>query len=135
MGRAGGRVDRRFKLSGHKINRQKMDMDRIDFGVVKDATEIWELENTNDIPHTFHVHDTQFQVLSVNGAVPPPELRGWKDTIYVRPHTPVRIAVRFRDYTDPNTPYMFHCHILYHEDQGMMGQFVVTEPGRSAGRH
>lgn len=135
VGRAGGRVDRRFKLSGHKINRQKMDMDRIDFGVVKDATEIWELENTNDIPHTFHVHDTQFQVLSVNGAVPPPELRGWKDTIYVRPHTPVRIAVRFRDYTDPNTPYMFHCHILYHEDQGMMGQFVVTEPGRSAGRH
>jgi FtsP/CotA-like multicopper oxidase with cupredoxin domain len=34
--------------------------------------------------------------------------------------------MRFVDYADPETPYMFHCHILQHEDQGMMGQFVVV---------
>ena len=44
---------------------------------------------------------------------------------------PIRIVGRFDDYADPTTPYMFHCHILRHEDNGMMGQFVVVEPGRS----
>jgi hypothetical protein len=45
----------------------------------------------------------------------------------------VDLLVRFTDYADPDTPYMFHCHLLRHEDQGMMGQFVVTEPGEQAG--
>ena len=40
--------------------------------------------------------------------------------------------MRFTDYADPDTPYMFHCHLLRHEDQGMMGQFVVVEPGQKA---
>ena len=39
--------------------------------------------------------------------------------------------MRFEDYADPDTPYMYHCHLLWHEDQGMMGQFVVVEPGRA----
>jgi len=46
----------------------------------------------------------------------------------------LRLAVRFPRYADPDTPYMFHCHLLFHEDRGMMGQFVVVEPGRQAGR-
>jgi suppressor of ftsI len=50
-----------------------------------------------------------------------------------RPDTTVRIALLFGDYTDPDLPYMFHCHLVQHEDQGMMGQFVVVEPGESAG--
>jgi FtsP/CotA-like multicopper oxidase with cupredoxin domain len=41
-------------------------------------------------------------------------------------------TVHFDDYADPDTPYMFHCHILQHEDRGMMGQFVVVEPGQEA---
>ncbi len=45
---------------------------------------------------------------------------------------PVRLLVQFREYTDPEFPYMFHCHILRHEDNGMMGQFVVVEPGTEA---
>ena len=40
--------------------------------------------------------------------------------------------MRFEDYADPDTPYMYHCHMLWHEDQGMMGQFVVVEPGQHA---
>ena len=61
---------------------------------------------------------------------PPPHLRGWKDTVYVPPHETVRFLVELGDYADPETPYMFHCHVLQHQDRGMMGQFVVTEAVR-----
>ena len=42
------------------------------------------------------------------------------------PSETVRIIAHFSDFTDPDNPYMFHCHILEHEDAGMMGQFVVV---------
>jgi len=45
----------------------------------------------------------------------------------------VRVIARFEDYADPDIPYMFHCHVLKHEDDGMMGQFVVVLPGQGAG--
>lgn len=85
-------------------------------------------------PHNFHVHDAQFQVLTVDGGPPPPALSRWKDTIYLPPQRPIRIVLRFTGHTDPNMPYMYHCHLLWHEDTGMMGQFVVVEPGQSPGR-
>ena len=50
---------------------------------------------------------------------------GWRDVVLVRPFETVRIIKRFQDYDDGVNPYMFHCHILEHEDVGMMGQFVV----------
>jgi hypothetical protein len=71
-------------------------------------------------------------VLSLDGSPPPPELAGWKDTVYVEPTTTAEILVRFRDHHDPQWPYMFHCHLMIHEDQGMMGQFVVLGPGETA---
>lgn len=46
----------------------------------------------------------------------------------------MRIVLRFTDHSDPNLPYMYHCHLLWHEDSGMMGQFVVVEPGQAPGR-
>jgi FtsP/CotA-like multicopper oxidase with cupredoxin domain len=55
-------------------------------------------------------------------------LRGPKDTVFIPPGSTVRFALRFSDYTDPTTPYMYHCHVLAHEDNGMMGQFTVVEP-------
>jgi hypothetical protein len=45
----------------------------------------------------------------------------------------VQVIARFPDYADPATPYMFHCHLLFHEDRGMMGQFLVVEPGQQPG--
>ncbi len=59
------------------------------------------------------------------GALAPNEM-GRKDTVVVNPGETVRLIMRFADYADPEAPYMFHCHILQHEDQGMMGQFVVV---------
>ncbi len=51
--------------------------------------------------------------------------------MWLPPNKPVRLIMRFADYADPHAPYMFHCHMLRHEDQGMMGQFVVVGPGEA----
>jgi FtsP/CotA-like multicopper oxidase with cupredoxin domain len=124
--------ERSFVLEGREINGRRMAMGRIDAVPEVGTAEVWEVTNRNPFPHNFHVHDVQFQVESVNGKQPPPELRGWKDTVYLLPQTPYRLRLRFADYTDVDTPYMFHCHLLLHEDEGMMGQFVIVEPGQSA---
>ncbi|MGO1803006.1 MAG: multicopper oxidase domain-containing protein, partial [Microbacteriaceae bacterium] len=116
-------------LNGREINGEEMDMNRIDEVVHVGDTEVWEVRSTQPIPHSFHIHDVQFRVLSVDGQAPPPELAGPKDTIYLEPNRAYRLLVRFEDYADPTMPYMYHCHMLLHEDEGMMGQFVVIEPG------
>ncbi|MGH3715963.1 MAG: multicopper oxidase family protein [Micromonosporaceae bacterium] len=124
---------RTFQLGGNRINAHKMALDRLDAVVTKDTTEIWEVTNADGTPHSFHVHDVQFQVLSVDGGAPPPQLSGWKDTLYLPPNVEFSLIMRFADYADPDTPYMFHCHVLFHEDAGMMGQFVVVAPGQRPG--
>lgn len=124
---------RSFELSGRTINGETMDMNRIDFGVRAGTTEVWEVTNTNGYMHNFHVHDVQFQILDVDGGEPPPSLSGWKDTVQLVPDQKYRLAMRFSDYTDPNRPYMYHCHLPTHEDEGMMGQFVVLADGEQIG--
>jgi suppressor of ftsI len=121
---------RTFTLDGHEINGRAMDMNRIDAVVTLGTTERWSVASTRDEPHSFHVHDVDFQVTSVDGKPPPPQLSGWKDTIYLRPHVTYALVMTFADYSDPGLPYMFHCHMLQHEDDGMMGQFVVVKPGQ-----
>lgn len=128
----GGAPDRRFELGGHQINGKSMDMNRIDFAVDQGVTEVWEVESPFPKPHNFHVHGASFQVLSVNGQVPRNDLAGWKDTIFLPPTQVFRIAVRFAEKPDLASPFMFHCHLLYHEDEGMMGQFLVKAKGQTA---
>jgi len=123
-------AERRFVLDGKQINQQPMDLGRIDEVVTLGATEVWNVRNNMALPHSFHVHDVQFQLLSAAGGPPTPELAGWKDTILLRPNSDYRLIMRFTDYSDPSTPYMYHCHLLAHEDDGMMGQFVVVEQGQ-----
>lgn len=122
-------VQRRFDLDGTQINQHRMSLTEVDEVVELGATEIWSVRNGMAFPHNFHVHDVQFQILDVAGAPPPPHLAGWKDTVYLRPNEEYRLIMRFTDYADADHPYMYHCHLLRHEDQGMMGQFVVVEPG------
>ncbi len=124
---------RTFAVQGRAINGRPMDMHRIDFAVPVGQTEVWEISNRDPQPHNFHVHNVQFRVLSEQGQPPPPERAGLKDTVYVPPWTTTRILVKFTDYTDRNWPYMFHCHLLLHEDIGVMGQFVVVKPGEEPG--
>lgn len=120
---------RTMELSLPMINGRLMDMDRIDAVVRVDTAELWEVTNTDVFPHNFHVHDVQFRVLDVDGETPPPWLGGWKDTIPTLPGQLTRLLMRFEHYADDRVPYMMHCHLLRHEDQGMMGQFLVTQDG------
>ncbi|NUL02747.1 multicopper oxidase domain-containing protein [Streptomyces lunaelactis] len=125
---------RYFGLLTSGINRKPMAMGRIDETVTRGTAETWTVRNEDGVPHNFHVHDVQFRVLEVNGKEPPPELRGAKDTVFVPSGMTVKLAMRFDGPADPDTPYMYHCHLLYHEDLGMMGQFVVVEKGQKAGQ-
>ncbi|MFJ8532989.1 multicopper oxidase family protein [Streptomyces sp. NPDC093591] len=124
---------RHFDLKRSGINGRSMDMGRVDETVTRGTTEVWTVRNSNGMPHNFHVHDVQFRVLEVNGEAPPPALRGPKDTVFLPNGTTMKLALRFTGPADPDTPYMYHCHLLYHEDEGMMGQFVVMEKGQRAG--
>lgn len=108
------------------INGKSFDMNRIDEEVNLNESEIWIIRNRSGMMqsngHPFHVHGTQFQVISRNGRAPPPHERGFKDTVFVNTGEEVTILVRF---THPGI-FMYHCHILEHEDNGMMGQFRVS---------
>jgi len=108
------------------INDQPFDMMTINFEIPLDNIEIWELRNQTPIGHPFHIHHVQFYVLSVNGQAPPANLRGRKDVVHVPGgNAVVRVIAKYETYSDPMFPYMYHCHMLPHEDEGMMGQFRV----------
>jgi len=107
------------------INGRSMDMSRIDERVPLGSVEIWEIQNRTTLAHPFHIHDVQFRVLDRDGAPPQPHEQGLKDTVLIDTGSRVRVIAEFADFADPDHPYMYHCHILEHEDAGMMGQFVV----------
>ena len=111
---------REMVLTQGFINGKMMDMSRIDVSASLGATEIWQVENLVGMDHPFHLHGFQFQVLARNG-VPEP-YRSWKDTVNVPKHETARFIVRYDDYAGK---WMFHCHILDHEDHGMMGILEV----------
>jgi FtsP/CotA-like multicopper oxidase with cupredoxin domain len=117
-----GRGDRRFGPA-MAINGQPFDMERIDVETKRGTLELWEI-GAQMMAHPFHIHGTQFQILSLNGQVPPLHLQGWKDTVLVARNA--QILVPFTQLATRDHPLMFHCHILEHEDAGMMGQFVCT---------
>jgi FtsP/CotA-like multicopper oxidase with cupredoxin domain len=114
-------VTRVISLSQGLINGRTMEMGRVDERGRLGATEIWQIENLVGMDHPFHLHGFQFQVLDRDG-VPEP-FRAWKDTVNVRRHETVRFIVRYDDFPGQ---WMFHCHILDHEDHGMMGVLEVT---------
>ena len=108
------------------INNQSFDLNVINEEVLFENTEIWELRNMTAIAHPFHIHDVQFYILDINGSIPSASMRGRKDVVIVPPMGgTVRIIMRFDDFANIETPYMYHCHMLSHEDDGMMGQFLV----------
>jgi FtsP/CotA-like multicopper oxidase with cupredoxin domain len=108
----------------HKINGKVYKSDRIDETVTFGATEIWEFDNsTGDEPHPMHIHGVQFQVVSRSGgrnAILPHE-KGWKDTVLVAPKEKVQVIMKF----EQKGKFVFHCHNLEHEDDGMMLNFEV----------
>ncbi len=110
------------------INGVSLDMKVINYTIPFNNTEIWELRNQSAISHPFHIHDVQFYILTRNGTLPPANERGRKDVVLVKPQETVRFIAQFTTFTNDTVPYMYHCHLLTHEDKGMMGQFVVSTP-------
>lgn len=122
---------REFELGDfNTINGRSMDMQRIDLAIPAGYTEIWVIRNDSMNPHNFHIHNASFSILDVGGEPATPEFASRKDTVYVAPGSSVTLAVQFGHYTDEMYPYMAHCHILLHEDTGMMMQFLMVDSGR-----
>ncbi len=118
---------RTFQLDGREINGQQMEMSRIDTVVGAETTELWTIQNTHNQPHNFHIHGLAFQIVPDGATSADPGL-GWKDTVLLAAGESVRLAVAFPPYRDPLTPYMYHSHLMWHEDEGMMAQFTVVDP-------
>ena len=108
------------------INGKLFDKDRIDETINVDEVEIWEIKNLSNMVHNFHMHATHFHIIQRSDREVPLNERGLKDTVFVPPKESVKVVLVMRDYIDSKSPYMYHCHILEHENAGMMGQFVVV---------
>ena len=104
------------------INGKTMDMNVINERVQRGQWERWSIR-AEDGSHPFHIHGCSFLVLSQEGRPVTEEHAGWKDTVWVEDRA--EIMVRFEYMATDRYPYMYHCHILEHEDRGMMGQFTV----------
>lgn len=107
------------------LNYQTFNMDSINQVVHLNTIEIWTLINKTLVAHPFHIHDIQFNVIEKSGMPPQPSETGWKDVVLVLPGDSVKFITRFETFADNTTPYMYHCHLLHHEDDGMMGSFLV----------
>jgi FtsP/CotA-like multicopper oxidase with cupredoxin domain len=104
------------------INGKPFDTARIDVETKLGTTEVWEIVSIG-MAHPFHVHGALFRILSIEGAPPPAQLTGWKDTVLVEDKAELLVA--FNRPATREHPFMYHCHILEHEDRDMMRPIVV----------
>jgi len=105
------------------IDGKTFDPDRIDTRVRLGAVEEWTIRNDSDELHDFHIHQAAFQLVEVNGA--PQPLDGYYDTVNVPVRGEIKIIIPF---TDPVMvgKFVYHCHLLSHEDKGMMATIEVV---------
>lgn len=119
---------------GHGVDHVKMDMTVngavMDMAVINERVRRGEWERwrvrSNQGAHPFHVHGCSFLIDRIEGEAAPADQRGWKDTAVLDDDGWTEFVVRFDHVATEAFPYMYHCHILEHEDRGMMGQFTVT---------
>jgi hypothetical protein len=109
------------------LEHRMFDSTYINHSIPLNNIEIWEIKSSSIFAHPFHIHDVEFYILERNGAAPPSYEQGWKDVVLVKGSETVKFIAKFDDYADALHPFMYHCHIALHEDEGMMGQFVVED--------
>lgn len=107
------------------FNGLSYDMMRIDYEIPINNIEIWNLTNQTMVAHPFHIHDVFFNILDRDGISPDVSEQGKKDVVLIQANETVRIIMQFNDFSNDTIPYVYHCHNLMHEDDGMMGQFIV----------
>lgn len=110
----------------YKINNQTFDANRVDQKVKLGTVEEWKLVNLDDDEsgniHPFHIHVNDFQVISVNGK--PYHARGLQDTVILPTNGEVVVRIPFADFVGKS---VYHCHLMFHGDFGMMGTFEVVK--------
>jgi blue copper oxidase len=106
-----------------RINGKTHDLERIDIETRLGTLEIWEIVSTG-FAHPFHTHGAYFRVLSMDSAPVPAHFAGWKDVVLVE--SKAELLVAFNRLATREHPFMYHCHILEHEDAGMMGQYICV---------
>lgn len=112
---------------GNMINGKAFDMAKPMFAAKRGQYEKWTLSGEGDMMlHPFHIHGTQFRILSENGKPPAVHRSGWKDTVRVE-GARSEVLVRFDHLANAEHAYMAHCHLLEHEDTGMMLGFTVND--------
>ena len=111
--------------NANRINGQAFDMNKPMFAATKGQHERWVISGQGDMMlHPFHIHGTQFRILSENGKAPAAHRAGWKDTVRVEGGVS-EVLVKFDHDAPKEHAYMAHCHLLEHEDTGMMLGFTV----------
>jgi FtsP/CotA-like multicopper oxidase with cupredoxin domain len=115
-----------LNINEYYVNGRKFDPLRTDVRAPLGNVEEWTIRNVTQDFHEFHIHQLSFQVTEINGVRQ--EFSGFVDDVKIPEQGEVKIIIPF---TDPNIVghLMFHCHVLNHEDRGMMTMLEVYRPG------
>ena len=114
------------QLSANGVNGKSFSIERMDFAAARNRDLRWRISEGNDLMlHPVHIHGCQFRIISRDGKPPEAERAGWKDVAPISAGGATEILLRFPHPANRDAPYMAHCHILEHEDSGMMTQFTV----------
>ena len=108
-----------------KFDGASYDANTVNQNVALNAIEKWTITNNRTFDHSFHIHDVQFAIVSRSGGAVPDDEKGWKDTVRVPLGESVSFVAKFDDFASATNPFMYHCHMSNHEDEGLMGQFLV----------
>ena len=115
------------RLAANGINGMPYALKRPGVEMPRQTPLRWVIgEGDDTMLHPIHLHGCQFRIVRHNGKAPQPHLAGWKDTVPIFAGGETEILVTFPFAAPPAAPYMAHCHILEHEDSGMMTQFSVA---------
>lgn len=128
--KAGRKVDKRWEITiggffktTWRINGRTFNPDHSEAFPKLNTTETWEIHNKTNVAHVMHLHHSDWFLLERDGRRPPPWENCLKETFFVYPNEKILLAGHFADYTGK---FVIHCHMLDHEDHGLMSQFQVV---------
>ncbi|MNK89410.1 Multicopper oxidase mco [compost metagenome] len=107
------------------INGTRFELDRVNTTVKLGDVEEWRLFNPSQELHQFHIHQVDFQVTEFNGK--PVQFSGYRDNVFIPATGSITVRIPFRDPVILGK-FVYHCHILEHEDGGMMQAIQVVKP-------
>ena len=115
------------QFSANTVNGKSFKLGVVPFGTSLNTEERWIIsEGSDQMLHPVHIHGCQFRILALDGKAPPAQMAGWKDIAPIAKGGTCEIQIRFEHPASKDHPFMAHCHILEHEDSGMMTSFTVS---------